>query len=51
MSIQENYHEATKNQTKGQSFIILLIWVIAIILAVKFSWWFLLLGFIFVAFI
>jgi hypothetical protein len=51
MDIQEDYKKVTKNQTKGKSFIIILIWVIAIILAIKFSWWFLLLGFICVAFI
>ena len=51
MNIQEDYKKATKNQTKGQSFIIIIIWAIAIILAIKFSWWFILLGFIFAAFI
>lgn len=51
MSIKEKYHEATKNQTKGQSFIIMLIIIITLILCFTVSWWFALLGWVLITFI
>lgn len=51
MSIKEKYHEATKNQTMGQSFIIMIIIAITLTLCFTVSWWFALLGFILITFI
>jgi len=51
MNIQEDYKKATKNQTLGKSFVILLIITVILVLCIKFSWWFALLGWVIIMFI
>lgn len=51
MNIKEKYQEVTKNQTMGQSFIIMLVIIITLVLCFTVSWWFLLVGYILIAFI
>lgn len=50
-NIKEDYHNATKNQTMGHSFVILLIIGLTIFLSMKYSLWWILAGFILIAFI
>lgn len=51
MNIKEDYNKATKNQTKGHSFIIMIVIIITLVLCIKFSWWFALLGWFLIMFI